>query len=107
MITAAIVGLGRWGQTLVNAVQGNSDKLRFTHAVSRDPAHVRDFTPQHGLEAVGALDVVLDDPSIDSVVLATPHSLHLEQIVDAAHAGTAGVCEQPLSLTKVYALRSS
>ena len=52
MITAAIVGLGRWGQTLVNAVQGKSDKLRFTHAVSRDPAHVRDFTAQHGLDAV-------------------------------------------------------
>jgi len=106
MITAAIVGLGRWGQTLVNAVQGKSDKLRFTHAVTRDPAHVRDFTAQHGLEAVGALDVVLDDPSIDAVVLATPHSLHLEQIVAAAHARKAVFCEKPLTLTKAEALRA-
>jgi predicted dehydrogenase len=107
MITAAIVGLGRWGQTLVNAVQGKSDKLRFTHAVSRDPAYVRDFTAQHGLEAVGALDVVLEDPSIDAVVLATPHSLHLEQIVAAAHARKAVFCEKPLTLTKAEALRAT
>ena len=41
MIRAAIVGLGRWGQTLVNSVQGKSEKLRFTHAVSRDPARAQ------------------------------------------------------------------
>ena len=107
MITAAIVGLGRWGQTLVNAVQGRSDKLRFTHAVSRDPAHMRDFTAQHGLDAVGALDTVLHDPGIDAVVLATPHSLHLEQIVATARAGKAVFCEKPLTLTKADALRTT
>ena len=107
MITAAIVGLGRWGRTLVNAVQGKSDKLRFTHAVSRDPAHVRDFTTAHRLEAVGALDAVLDDPAIDAVVLATPHSLHLDQIIAAADARKAVFCEKPLTLTKADALRAT
>jgi predicted dehydrogenase len=43
MIDAAIVGLGRWGKTLVEAVQGKSDRLRFTHAVSRDPSKLRDY----------------------------------------------------------------
>src|SRR3954453_12945444 len=107
MITAAIVGLGRWGQTLVTAVQDKSDKLRFTHAVSRDPAHVQDFTAQHGLDAVSRLDAVLDDQSIDAVVLATPHSLHLEQIVAAARAGKAAFCEKPLTMTKADALRAT
>jgi len=107
MIRAAIVGLGRWGQTLVNAVQGKSDKLRFTHAVSRDPAHVRDFTAQHGLKTVGALGAVLGDPEIDAVVLATPHSLHLDQIVAGARARKAVFCEKPLTLTKAEALRAA
>jgi hypothetical protein len=35
MIAAAIVGLGRWGKTLVEA--GKGEGLRFTCAVSRDP----------------------------------------------------------------------
>ena len=28
MINAAIIGLGRWGQILVNSVQGKSDKIK-------------------------------------------------------------------------------
>ena len=107
MIRAAIVGLGRWGQTLVNSVQGKSEKLRFTHAASRDPVRVRDFTAEHGLETIGALAAVLEHSAIDAVVLATPHSLHLEQILASARAGKAVFCEKPLTLTKADALRAA
>ena len=107
MIRAAIVGLGRWGQTLVTSVQGKSDKLQFTHAVSRDPSRGRDFTAQQGLETVGALDAVLDNRDIDAVVLATPHSLHLAQIVAAARARKAVFCEKPLTMTKADALHAA
>jgi predicted dehydrogenase len=107
MIRAAIVGLGRWGRTLVNSVQGKSDKLRFTHAVCRDPTRVRDFTEPHGLETVSALAAVLDNRGIDAVVLATPHSLHLEQILACARARKAVFCEKPLAMTKADALRAT
>src|SRR5205085_10637609 len=83
MITAAIVGLGRWGQTLVRSVQGKSERLRFTTAVSRDPARVRDFATRHGLDVVGSLDAVLADPAIDAVVLATPHTQHVAEVIAA------------------------
>jgi hypothetical protein len=36
MIGAAFVGLGRWGDTLVATVQGESGGLRFTRVVSRN-----------------------------------------------------------------------
>src|SRR6478736_6709932 len=107
MIRAAIVGLGRWGQTLVNSVQGKSEKLRFTHAVSGDPARVRDFTAEHGLETTGALEAVIEDPAIDTIVLATPHSLHLQQILASARAGKAVFCEKPLTMTRAEALRAT
>ena len=79
MIRAAIIGLGRWGQTLVGSVQGKSDGIRFTHAVSRDPARVRDFAGQHGLTVFSSLDAALADPAIDAIVLATPHSQHVDR----------------------------
>lgn len=107
MIDAAIVGLGRWGQTLVASVQGKSERLRFTMAVSRDPARARDFTERHGLKAVGSLDAALADPAIDAVVLATPHSQHVSQIVAAAGAGKAVFCEKPLALTRAEAERAA
>jgi predicted dehydrogenase len=39
-------------------------------------------------------------------VLATPHSLHADQIVQVAHAGKAVFCEKPLSLTRADAQRA-
>jgi predicted dehydrogenase len=107
VIDAAIVGLGRWGQTLVASVQGKSDRLRFAAAVSRDPARVREFTAKHQLRILGSLDAALADPGIDAVVLATPHSLHADQIVAAAAAGKAVFCEKPLTLTRAEALRAT
>jgi len=106
MIDAAIVGLGRWGRTLVDAVQGNSDRLRFTHAVSRDPGRLRDFAAGHGLKLVGELAPVLADRTIDAVVLATPHLLHCDQTIAVASAGKAVFCEKPLTLTKTDAARA-
>jgi predicted dehydrogenase len=106
MIDAAIVGLGRWGKTLVEAVQGQSGRLRFTRAVSRDPDKLRDYAARHWLELVNELEAVLADRSIDAVVLATPHSLHCEQIMAAAAAGKAVFCEKPLTLKKTEAARA-
>jgi predicted dehydrogenase len=106
LIEAAIVGLGRWGRTLVNSVQGKSDLLCFTHAVSRDPARVADFAAQHDLEVVDSLDAALAAPGVDAVVLATPHSRHLEQILPVATARKHVFCEKPLTLTRAEAERA-
>ena len=106
MIDAAIVGLGRWGRMLVKSVQGKSDKLRFTRAVSRDPAGLREVAAPLRLGVTGELGAVLADSSIDAVVLATPHSLHCEQIIAVAAAGKSVFCEKPLTLTKAEAERA-
>jgi hypothetical protein len=42
MINAAIVGLGRWGKNMVDAVQGKSERLRFIRGVVRHPGARRD-----------------------------------------------------------------
>ena len=106
MIDAAIVGLGRWGKTLVEAVQGKSEALRFTRAVSRDPGKLCHYAARHRLGLVDALEPVLADPEIKAVVLATPHSLHCAQIIAAAAAGKAVFCEKPLTLKKAEASRA-
>ncbi len=106
MIEAAIVGLGRWGKTLVGAVQGKSDKLRFTRAVSREPSRHADFLHQYGLAATADFAAVLADPAIDAVVLATPHSRHVDEVAAAAAAGKAVFCEKPLALSREGARRA-
>jgi predicted dehydrogenase len=99
MLNAAIVGLGRWGQNLVNHVQGRSGKLRFVAGVARHPENAKDFAARHGLKLVEDYRKVLADPAIDAVVLATPHSVHAEQIIAAARAGKHVFTEKPFTLT--------
>ena len=89
MIKAAIVGMGRWGQNLVNAVQGKSGKMRFVRGMLRNPEPLRDYAGKTGLTLTTSYEDLLADPTIDAVVLATPHQLHADQIVAAAAAGKA------------------
>ena len=107
MIDAAIVGLGRWGKTLVEAVQGKSDKIRFTRAVSRAPSQHRDFLEKHHLLAGSSYPDVLADRSIKAVVLATPHTQHVDEVIAAAAARKAVFCEKPLALTKEGGARAA
>lgn len=106
MLRCAIVGLGHWGRTIVDAVQGKSTRVKITHAVSRNPAEHAAYAQQHGLMQTSSFDAVLADAAIDSVILATPHSLHAEQIIAAARAGKHVFCEKPLTLTRDDALRA-
>ena len=106
MIKAAIVGLGRWGQALVTAVQGKSDRIRFVRGVVRDPVQVRDFASRHGLALTTTLAEAARDPAIDAVFLATPHSLHVEQVIAVAALRKAVWCEKPLALTRAGSQRA-
>ena len=102
MIDAAIVGLGRWGRSLVEA---GSAGLRFTRAVEPDLASAASFATQHGMALTADLDSVLADPAIGAVLLATPHSLHPAQVLTCAAAGKPVFCEKPLALTLAEARR--
>jgi predicted dehydrogenase len=99
MINAAIVGLGKWGQNLVNSVQGKSEKIRFVAGVLRHPENAREYAERNGLALHSDLGAVLADPAIDAIVLATPHTVHAEQIRAAAKAGKPVFTEKPFTLT--------
>jgi len=103
MVNAAIVGLGWWGQVLVNSVQGKSDKIKFTHGATRTKSKVQDFADEKGFELVDSFEDLLAIDDLDAIVLATPHSRHREQIEAAAAAGKHVFCEKPITLTKADA----
>jgi predicted dehydrogenase len=99
MIKAAIVGMGWWGKTLVESVQ-DSDVIRFVAGASRTPsAELSAFADQQKLRLASNFDALLSDRGIDAIVLATPHSMHSQQVIAAAAAGKHVFCEKPFALT--------
>lgn len=105
MLSVAVVGLGWWGITIVSVLRA-STKLRVAKAVEVNAASAADFGAQYGIPVVSDFSDVLRDPSIEGVVLCTPHTQHTDQIVAAAQAGKHVFCEKPLSMTRANVLRA-
>src|SRR5688500_313651 len=104
MVKAAIVGLGWWGRTLVESVQGASETIRFVAGTTRTSSpEVTAFAAAQGFRLLDSYEAVLADPEVEAVVLATPHSLHAPQVIAAAAAKKHVFCEKPFALTQAEA----
>ncbi|MDA1024295.1 MAG: Gfo/Idh/MocA family oxidoreductase, partial [Proteobacteria bacterium] len=106
MINLAVVGLGYWGRRHVTSALG-SGRFKVVRAVDVDPdPSMQEFADAHGIALSAALDDVLEAPDVEALTLATPHSLHTEQIVRASQAGKHIYTEKPFALSKADAERS-
>jgi predicted dehydrogenase len=105
VIKAGIVGLGWWGKTLVEAVSGGqSQDINFVAGAARTHTdELKAFAREQKFELYDSYEKMLGHPGLDAVVLATPHSLHVEQTVAAAKRGKHVFCEKPFALTKAEA----
>jgi predicted dehydrogenase len=98
MIRAASVGLGWWGKTLANSIQ-NSEKINVVMATTKTLNNIEDYCKEIDAEIATSYDEVVKSDKVDAVILATPHSKHLEQIVQAVNNGKHVFCEKPITLT--------
>lgn len=111
MIHAAIVGLGRWGRRLVDAVQDGTDapstRIRFVRGWTRTASNATDFAAKRGFTLAPDFESLLRDPAVDAIVLATPHSHHVGQVLACARAGKAVYVEKPLALHHAEAVEAA
>lgn len=101
-VIAALVGLGWWGRKMASLVNAGGAEMHFVRGVDPNP-EAQAFAESMGLQFSADLDEALSDPNIEAVVLATPHSLHQEQIAKVVAAGKHVFCEKPLDLTRAGA----
>ncbi|MBL8697859.1 MAG: Gfo/Idh/MocA family oxidoreductase [Alphaproteobacteria bacterium] len=104
MLNAAIIGLGRWGRILVDAVQTEGTPrggaLRVSTLVTRTVSdEVKAYAARQKLR-LATLDEALADRTLGAILLATPHSQHGAQILAGARAGKHVFCEKPVTLTR-------
>ena len=105
MLNAAVVGLGWWGRHICGALRG-SELIRVVHGVDPATEAAAPFARDHGFPLSADLSAALADDKVEAVLLATPHSQHENQIVQAAEAGRHVFCEKPLCLTRAGAERA-
>lgn len=94
-----IVGLGWWGRALADgtlAAEGVEVVAGFARSAETRAAFARDYA----CKAPGSLEELLADPGVEGILVATPHSTHLDILEAAATAGKAVLMEKPLALTK-------
>lgn len=104
MLNTAIVGMGNWGRTLVNSVQGrNGSQIRFVAGTTGTLDRARDYAAEKGIRLHATYDAVLADPEVQAVALASPHGIHAEQVIAAAAAGKHVFVEKPFTLTRASA----
>jgi len=101
-VATALVGLGWWGRKMASLVNAGGAQMHFVRGI--DPnADAAAFAAEMGLQYSTDMDEALNDPAIEAVVLATPHSLHREQIARVVAAGKHVFCEKPLDLSRAGA----
>lgn len=105
-VKIALIGMGWWGQKMLAVLQAAPQDIRVVRAVEPNVETVRALCDAKGIALSADYADALNDPEVEAVVLATPHSLHTAQIAAAVAAGKHIFCEKPLALTKAEAERS-
>lgn len=106
MLKVAIVGTGWWGKELARAAVSLPETIELAGCYSLSGKECADFRAAYGGKIFASYADILADRGIDAVMLATPHSTHCEQIIQAARAGKHVFCEKPLTLSVETASRA-
>ncbi|RWE79118.1 Gfo/Idh/MocA family oxidoreductase [Mesorhizobium sp.] len=98
-VKVAMIGLGWWGKKMTAVLQKAPDEIDIVCAAEPSPAGA-EFAAANGLVCYPDDRGALAHPGVEAVILATPHSLHAEQIERTVAAGKHVFCEKPLSHTR-------
>ena len=93
-----IIGAGRIAHSFASDIAATSN-AQLTAVAARSGDRARSFAAQYHLpHAHEGYAALYENPDVDAVYVATPHSLHLSNCQQAMLAGKAVLCEKPLVL---------
>jgi predicted dehydrogenase len=72
---------------------------KLTAVFDISPEKRAEFARKYRVRATETLAEIIEDPSIDAVIVSTPPNLHREHCELALHAGKHVLCEKPLAST--------
>jgi predicted dehydrogenase len=105
-VRVASIGVGRWSGVLCDAARKGTG-LEIVACTARSPEPRAAFAKTYGCRAVESLEAVLADRDVEGVLIATPHTVHAEQVIAAARAGKHVFVDKPFTLTAADARRAT
>ena len=98
MQTVGVIGAGSWGKNLVRTFH-ELDSARLKYVADSSPQTLASIAScYHGVIPVGDYTVILDDPEVNAVVIASPAVLHFEIARAALLHGKHVYVEKPMTL---------
>jgi predicted dehydrogenase len=97
MIKAASVGLGWWSDELAKSIQGRSKKIKIISCYSRSLKKRIQFSKKFKTQYHNSYKSLIKDPSIDAIILTSPHSIHSEHAIQALQNGKHVFVEKPMA----------
>lgn len=94
MKNIALLGAGRIGQIHAKNTAQRSD-LRLTHVVDPFPAAAESISAKWGAKTC-SIEEVLEDKSVDGIIIASATETHLEYMRRSVEAGKIVFCEKPV-----------
>jgi len=95
-----ILGTGRIAAVLATALQV-VDNSELYAVGSRTKAKAEEFAMQYNVpNSFGSYEELVSNPDVDVIYIATPHNLHLENVLLAMNHGKHVLCEKPLGVNR-------
>jgi predicted dehydrogenase len=95
-LKVAVVGLGRWGNTLASAIQKTQD-MKIVNCFTLTPEKRKAFTEKFGCGEEETYEALVKNPEVDAVVISAPNNKHSELAIAAAREGKHVFVDKPIA----------
>ncbi len=100
-IGVAVLGAGNFAQTVLLPALKAIPEVSFVGVCNASGARSGKAAEKFRFSyCARSANEILSDPTVDAVLIATPHNLHATQTLAALKAGKSVFCEKPLCLTE-------
>lgn len=102
-LNVVILGTGYMAGLMAETIRGTGI-ARLSAVASRNYERAKEFAREYGAKKYyGSYEEAADDPEADLIYIATPHTVHYENVKMALEHGKNVLCEKPFALNAAQA----